>query len=112
MDEAVEGKKADVPMRTCGSGKNGEWAYTSDIISIQICSLRNVSNNQQNHRRSLSSEEKESYIKAVQCLHELPPKLKQNFDAVHSRYDDFVFFLSIPPTPGSCFDMQYRLPTI
>lgn len=68
--------KASVQMRPCGSEKNGEWACVGNGVKVQFCSLHNVSTNQQNHRRSLSSEERQSYLKAVQCLHELPPKLK------------------------------------
>lgn len=103
--------KASVQMRPCGSEKNGEWAYVGNGVKVQFCSLHNVSTNQQNHRRSLSSEERQSYLKAVQFLHELPPKLKKYFPAVHSRYDDFVFFMSLY-TAFSCSNIRCRLPTI
>lgn len=84
--------------------------YTVDLINLEMCSLHDVSTDQQNHRRSLSAEEKQSYIQAVQCLHELPPKLKQDFDGVHSRYDDIVCYLSHLRF-RSFSNIRFRLPT-
>jgi hypothetical protein len=82
-----------VPVRIYGLGKNGEFFDPGNLTNLPP-SLPPT--NHHGCRRRLSSDEKQSYIKAVQCLHELPPKTKQYFEAVHSRYDDFVilFFLS------------------
>ncbi|CAJ2507926.1 Uu.00g091120.m01.CDS01 [Anthostomella pinea] len=39
--------------------------------------------------RTLSSEEKQSYLSAVQCLQKTPGKTSDSYPGVQSRYDDF-----------------------
>jgi hypothetical protein len=41
-------------------------------------------------RRSLSVEQRKSYIDAIKCMLNSPPKYKHYFPVVNSRYDDFV----------------------
>jgi len=59
--------------------------------------------------RRLSGNEKQAYIKAVQCLHEKPPKSAQYFPGAHSRYDDFVA-LHINATNGGIHNVGVFLP--
>jgi hypothetical protein len=41
-------------------------------------------------RRSLTVDQRTSYINAIKCMLTSPPKYKNYFSVVNSRYDDFV----------------------
>lgn len=42
------------------------------------------------HRRSLSSAEKQAYIEAVKCLQDAPAQLADKYPGSASRFDDYT----------------------